>query len=519
MKFKLLICSVTFLFWEILFLSPLFATAPPQILHGPRLSIVTQTSITISWETDVPATSLVRYGLTSSYGYEVNDTTYVTFHSLTLTGLTTATLYHYQVSSTNQGGTVNSPDYTFSTAVEDTQSFRFISLADSRPNDENDPLPNAFRWIMRRTRQANPKIVLFAGDAVYGSADSTRLRTQWDDWENLTDTLAHSVPMYLSIGNHEANCYNQNYDGGLIFQDEFVQPTNGPTGFKELAYSFDYGNCHFVCLDSDVYNDPSRINSVQRQWLQLDLMATDKLHKFVFAHEHAYPPQGSTHSSLEKYPADRDAFWNILLAYHVDAYICGHIHLWNRDFFISSGYGNPPADTSVKQIIDGTCGAPITYGYGGEFYHFVVWDVNGREVKAKVVDNYGAVRDSFSYLTTPVRLSISPNITWVKRGENFYYTAYFANQTGGLQNFQYWADVILPNGKPYSKNPVYGPDSLTLGDYMLDSLIVTHRIPNSAPLGTYLYIGKIGNYPQEVWSQDTLKVKVVALEEKDFKSQ
>lgn len=377
---------------------PLWAS--PVIIHGPRLALISQNSIAITWETDTPSSSLVHYGLTPSYGSSVSDTTLVRFHTLGLGGLDPSTLYHYQVSSTDGGGTVTSPDYTFRTAVSDSQDFTFVSMADSRGSDQYDSLPAAFSYIINRATAYGPDLTLFVGDAVYGSSDSLRLRSQWDEWKQVTDTLAHTVPMYLAIGNHEANVYSHNYDGALIFRDEFVLPTNGPTGFVELAYSFDYGNAHFVFLDSDVYNAPSRINATQRVWLQNDLQATRKVHKFVFAHEEAYPPSNSTHSSLEDYPSDRDAFWNILLANHVDAFICGHIHLWNRDFFIASGYGNSPPDTSVAQIIDGTCGAPIVNGYGGNYDHFVEWEISGPEVRARVVDNYGVARDSFQYSVT-----------------------------------------------------------------------------------------------------------------------
>lgn len=491
-----------------IFSSPL--SSPPQILHGPRLSLVSQSSLAITWETDVPATSVVRYGSTSSYGYSVSDTAKVLFHSLGLTGLNPSALYHYQVSSTGAGGTVSSPDYTFSTAVYETQDFDFVSLADSRAWGEYDPLPAALSYIIDRIRAYNPNLVLFGGDAIYGSADSTRMRSQWDEWKQVTDPLAHRVPMYLAIGNHEANVYSHNYDGALIFRDEFVQPANGPTGFSELAYSFDYGNAHFVCLDSDVFTDPSRINSTQRLWLQNDLRSTHKLHKFVIAHEQAFPPDNSTHSSLQDNRADRDAFWSLLQAYHVDAYICGHIHLWNRDFFVASGHGNPPVDTSVPQIINGTCGAPITTGYGGDYYHFVEWEVSGEQVKARTVDNYGVVRDSFEYRVAPLMVELTPETLRVRRGQFLTYYVDFENTVGDTQSFQYWADLYLPNGRPYQGNPVYGPVAETVAPYDSRNQAVMHRVPANAPYGTYLYVGRAGAPPNQVIAEDTLRIIVVA---------
>ncbi len=396
-----------------LFSLPQAGMPSPQIIHGPRLACMTQSSITIFWETDEPSRSLVRYGLTA-----LEDSTFSTaldtFHVVTIENLETSSVYNYQVESSNDQGRVTSQEYTFRTAVSENEPFRFASMSDSQNWGEDEPLPEVFTWIVRRALGFQPHLVLFGGDNVYGSSDSFRLREQWDEWISVTDTLAHYVPIYQTIGNHEANCYSQNYDGGIVFVDECVLPTNGPPGYQELVYSFDYGNAHFVCLDSDVYDNQSRIDEVQRAWLKTDLETTDKLHRFAFAHEHAFTYIGDTYQCLETYPYDRNAFWEILYHNHVDAYICGHIHLWNQDFF---GRTLPDTITSVHQIINGTCGGPIVAGHGGDFYHFVIWDIDGPHVDGRVFDNYGHLKDSFSFDVngidgpkTPMRTREAPAI-------------------------------------------------------------------------------------------------------------
>lgn len=78
-------------------------------------SSVTQTTATISWTTNEPATSTVEYGATSSYGSTVTSPDLVTAHAVVLTGLTAAQLRHYRVSSTSNV-TVSSADATFTTA-------------------------------------------------------------------------------------------------------------------------------------------------------------------------------------------------------------------------------------------------------------------------------------------------------------------------------------------------------------------------------------------------------------------
>jgi hypothetical protein len=66
----------------------------------------------ITWNTDQPSTTQVTYGATTT----PLDSNLVTFHSVTLTGLSQNTTYTYDVSSTNStDGTATSPNGTFTT--------------------------------------------------------------------------------------------------------------------------------------------------------------------------------------------------------------------------------------------------------------------------------------------------------------------------------------------------------------------------------------------------------------------
>lgn len=78
-------------------------TTAPQISN--ILVSVTDTTATISWETDEPASSEVAFGLDTNYSdTPVTDTTEKTSHSLTLSGLTENTQYYYVINSTDSAG-------------------------------------------------------------------------------------------------------------------------------------------------------------------------------------------------------------------------------------------------------------------------------------------------------------------------------------------------------------------------------------------------------------------------------
>jgi hypothetical protein len=122
------------------------------IMEPPTISSLqespTTTGATITWTTNEAASTIVDYGLTSSYGSSTTetDTAGVTSHSVTLTGLASCTTYHYRVRSQHASeaeslgtdGTFTTTGCTGSAAITDetrgaitTASGGTVSLQDS----------------------------------------------------------------------------------------------------------------------------------------------------------------------------------------------------------------------------------------------------------------------------------------------------------------------------------------------------------------------------------------------------
>ena len=93
--------------------------APPVISNIATAPATT--SVTVTWTTDVPATSCVAYGLTMALGsLSDNLTALTTSHSVTITGLSPLTPYYFSVISDNAFGQQSQSAVATWTTLADT---------------------------------------------------------------------------------------------------------------------------------------------------------------------------------------------------------------------------------------------------------------------------------------------------------------------------------------------------------------------------------------------------------------
>jgi lysophospholipase L1-like esterase len=102
--------------WATASLNIIGATLPVPVISGVASGNVTTMAATITWTTAQPSSSQVEYGTTASYGsLSTLNSSPVTSHSVTLSGLTPGTNYNYAVLSATPAGTATSANFTFST--------------------------------------------------------------------------------------------------------------------------------------------------------------------------------------------------------------------------------------------------------------------------------------------------------------------------------------------------------------------------------------------------------------------
>ncbi|MDI6807764.1 MAG: phospholipase D-like domain-containing protein [Candidatus Eisenbacteria bacterium] len=103
--------------------SDIIYPAGPMFTSVPVETLMTATSVTIKWDTDVASTSEVHYGLTQAYELgSVTDTAHVMHHMVTLYGLRSGTIYNSRSFSSSAQGTNSSGNLIFSSASAPTST-------------------------------------------------------------------------------------------------------------------------------------------------------------------------------------------------------------------------------------------------------------------------------------------------------------------------------------------------------------------------------------------------------------
>lgn len=159
-------------------------------ISGVAVAKVTAKDVTITWNTNTPATSLVEYGLTSEYGMKSGVNTIMEKnHSLQLFDLRTGATYHYRaVSYGNLGKTAYSSDLTFKTPA-------FEERVVDKGNIFNEPNPCS-KWTMfsyflyQPAKKVTIDILTLSGRLVASlESPSSSMDEGWNKvrWDNMVD--------------------------------------------------------------------------------------------------------------------------------------------------------------------------------------------------------------------------------------------------------------------------------------------------------------------------------------------
>ncbi|MFC1889265.1 metallophosphoesterase [Thermodesulfobacteriota bacterium] len=349
----------------------------------PYLQMPTTTSMTIQWRTCTEKDGLVRYGIFPSLEMEIYDPKPVQWHGFTLTGLLPDTEYVYTVYSNGEpAGGIG----TFRTAPEEPVPFVFDVIGDTLYS------PTEKLMLIDRMVEDDPSLVLHLGDFVGEIAGYSESLWREHFFEDFGELISQ-VPLMPVLGNHDYQglvvVWFPLPGGTQVYRDYFTLPNN------ERWYSFDWGNCHFIALDTNL--DFELHAGEQLDWLTTDLkQASDGLDDpdWIFAYFH-HPAFCSGFGQFDA-PGQplRDNVIPLLEAHGVDLVFFGHDHFYERlrkdgvHYILSGGGGASPAP-----IIPGSTPHSQVAMHA---YQYVRVSVDGEALRMESIDENGTVIDSLS---------------------------------------------------------------------------------------------------------------------------
>ncbi|MES2777206.1 MAG: PKD domain-containing protein [Bacteroidota bacterium] len=328
----------------------LIANAPGSVLltRGPYLQMGNGNAVTLRWRTDVATNSRIAVGTTQgTYPLVANNATVTTEHEVRITGLTPDTKYYYSFGSSTASIQSAASNY-FMTAppASATRKIRIAAYGDCGRNS-NGFQSGTLSSYLSQTGSNPAEIMLLLGDNAYDAGTDAEYTSNF--FNAYSSSILKNHVLFPSPGNHDyANNSTRQNDHNVPYYNIFTMPTaaecGGTASNTEAFYSYNWGNIHFLSLDSyGRENNATRLYDTlgaQVTWIKNDLNANTS--KWTIAYWH-HPPytMGSHNSDSETELVNmRQNFIRILERYGVDMIICGHSHDYERSYLLKNHFGN-----------------------------------------------------------------------------------------------------------------------------------------------------------------------------------
>ena len=348
-----------------------------SVIRGPYLQSPTENTIVIKWRTDAPTSSKVQYGTSlSNLDLVATSNGSNTNHTITLTNLTPSTTYYYSVGNSTSQLTTPSESYRFKTNPIPGVAVptRVWAIGDfGKGNTEQVAVKNSY---LTYSDSIPTDVWIWLGDNVYNDGTDAEYQQKLFQLNGFSNVF-NWLPFWPSPGNHDYNTvWEESAFFGIPYSNIAFEDHKGPYfdmvhvptqaeagGYPsqyELFYSFDYGDVHFLSLNSEVYDFTQTFSGINqmKQWIEQDLMQNTRT--FTVAYFHQPPYSKGSHDSDDAQElvmkAMRERVVPLLEEYDIDLVICGHSHVFERSKMIHGHYGNSFSFDPTTMLKDSTNG-------------------------------------------------------------------------------------------------------------------------------------------------------------------
>lgn len=316
-----------------------------SITRGPYLQKNNETGITIKWRTLSQQNSKVWFGTSLEVMTDsilIDEA--VLDHVITIDGLESGTKYYYTVGNSNESLSLPDSSYFFETHPKQGQAgdYNFWVIGDAgRSTAEQRQILTSY--LKTYNQPTNGWLLL--GDNAYQEGTDSDYQKAF--FENMFEDILVNTSVFPTPGNHDLRDYgivNQAITSAPYF-DIFDVPTKGESGgvasATESYYSWNYGNIHFVSLDS--YGTSLSTLDSMYSWLEKDLKANKQ--QWTVAYWHHPPHTKGSHDSDDDTDSEgimstiRNNFVPLLESFGVDLILTGHSHVYERSYLSHGFYG------------------------------------------------------------------------------------------------------------------------------------------------------------------------------------
>ena len=259
--------------------------------------------------------------VTAQEDYFTDDGVYILQYHAKLENLLPNTTYKYRLVSKN-----NVSDwYIFNTAGHD--NFKCLIFPDSQSSDYSD-----WENMAQFAAKQNPDASFFInmGDLVDNGED----HSQWRAWFNGVKGIIDRIPFVPVMGNHET--YDKNWQVRLpeAYLHYFAVPDNNSKSFSRYYYEFDYGNAHFMVLNSqweETAPFKSGLIEEQQRWLRESVRQSNKRWNIVLVHKDVLQYQIRNHPERKEGFSDvGEAFMPRFDELGIDVVFTAHLHTYRN---------------------------------------------------------------------------------------------------------------------------------------------------------------------------------------------
>lgn len=174
--------------------------------------------------------------------------------------------------------------------------------------------------------------------------------------------MIENIPFAPVMGNHET--YNMDWQIAppTPYLTLFNLPENGTDANKNQYYSFDYGDVHFVVLNTqtdEMADFNPDLMQQQLSWLRSDLAGTQSKWKIVLMHKdilrYAFTdrPNNFDPQTIQFTPWAQQLM-PVFEEYNVDAVLTAHLHTYRRRVPLKAF---KPDNTGITYILTGVAGS------------------------------------------------------------------------------------------------------------------------------------------------------------------